>query len=70
MRATIQVNECGSWRNVASFDGVRARAVKRALRDLALALGERPTWRIKEEGSMKVWVNDEMLRSDVAEEVR
>lgn len=44
--ATLQINDRGSWRNVAAFEVTKAQAVMAAARGLAEAIGGRATWRI------------------------
>lgn len=46
----LQVNVRGSWRNVVEFDPARLKAVMEGVKPLARVLGERPTWRISEDG--------------------
>lgn len=65
-KATIQVNELGAWRNVATFALVspeNTRRIREALAGLAIALGPRPTWRIVDDsGRQLVWLNDRAIR--------
>ena len=67
MRATIQVNENGSWRNVVTFDPVtpeRSREVRAALGYLGRVLGPRVKWRVKREGELVVLLDDAQIRRE------
>lgn len=65
-QATIQVNERGAWKSVATFDLIspnNTRRIKEALGCLALALGKRPTWRVVDDsGRQLVWLDDRAIR--------
>lgn len=69
-RATIQVNDSGAWRNVATFDLANpdnTRRITKAAGALALALGHKPTWRVVDDsGRQLVWLNDKQLREQAS----
>lgn len=57
----LQVNDAGSWRNVAHLSAAQVEDVKALAGPLALALGKCPKWRIANSQHAAV-VSDEEIR--------